>query len=346
MDVLSDVLLAVRLEGAVFFDITARSPFVAQSPPTEVIAAAGGRRRRAPHRLPRHHGRLLLGRSRRRPRSVGAAAGGPDGDLPVGRGKHPGVVAGMRGQPDMPRYYRPVDRGSAVRHRHQRRRLRRGVPDRCGYFACDTRPFNPLLESLPRMVHAPVSEASWGWMSGLLDAAIRASSDRDAGQEAMLAKLSELMLLEALRAHIGGLPPETRNWVAGLRDPEIGSTLRLIHGRYAEPWTLERLARESNMSRSSFADRFTGYVGDPADDLSRALASPGRCAPAPEPFGQRRAGRERRRLPVGVRLQQGVQATGRGSTGRVAAPRRDLSRSLRSWRGRPRRGRGCCPRCP
>jgi AraC-like DNA-binding protein len=97
----------------------------------------------------------------------------------------------------------------------------------------------------------------------LLDAAIEASDSRDAGQEAMLAKLSELMFVEALRAHIDGLPPEIRSWVAGLRDPEVGSALRLIHGRFAEPWSLERLAREVSMSRSSFADRFTVYVGVP-----------------------------------------------------------------------------------
>jgi AraC-like DNA-binding protein len=113
------------------------------------------------------------------------------------------------------------------------------------------------------MVHAPVSSASWEWMTRLLDTAVLASSDRKAGQEAMLAKLSELMFLEALRAHIEELAPETRNWVAGLRDPEIGTVLRLIHGRFAEPWTLEGLARASNLSRSTLADRFTGYIGVP-----------------------------------------------------------------------------------
>ena len=112
-------------------------------------------------------------------------------------------------------------------------------------------------------------------MTGLLDAAIEASDERDAGQEAMLAKLSELMFVEALRAHIDGLPPEARSWVAGLRDPEIGAALRLIHGRFAEAWTLESLAREVGMSRSSFADRFTAYVGLLREDdlawLGRAL---------------------------------------------------------------------------
>jgi AraC-like DNA-binding protein len=51
--------------------------------------------------------------------------------------------------------------------------------------------------------------------------------------------------------------------VAGLRDPQVGAALQLLHGRHAEPWTLERLAREVAMSRSSFAERFTAYVGVP-----------------------------------------------------------------------------------
>lgn len=38
MDVLSDVLLAVRLTGAIFFDVEARSPFAAETPAMEAIA--------------------------------------------------------------------------------------------------------------------------------------------------------------------------------------------------------------------------------------------------------------------------------------------------------------------
>ena len=96
----------------------------------------------------------------------------------------------------------------------------------------------------------------------MLDAAIEASDEPRRGQEAMLAKLSELMFVEALR------PTSTschRRRAAGWPDcaTRVGAALRLIHGRYAEPWTLERLAREVGMSRSSFADRFTAYVGLP-----------------------------------------------------------------------------------
>jgi AraC-like DNA-binding protein len=263
MDVLSDVLLAVRLEGAVFFDITARSPFVAQSPPTDAIAARVAAD--AEHLIAFHvvtSGACWV-EAVDDPEAPVLLEAGQMVIFPSGEANILASAPGMRGQPDLPLYYRPVNEAlpfvidingdsSAVECRIV-----------CGYFACDTRPFNPLLAALPRMVHAPVSSASWEWMSRLLDTAIQASSDREAGQEAMLAKLSELMFLEALRAHIEALTPETRSWVAGLRDPEIGAILRLIHGRFAEPWTLEGLARAGNMSRSTLADRFTAYVGVP-----------------------------------------------------------------------------------
>ena len=137
------------------------------------------------------------------------------------------------------------------------------MPVRCGFLGCDTRPFNPLLEALPRIVRAPVSEASWRWVTRLLDAAVEATGHGGAGREAMLAKLAELMFVDALRGHLDQLPPDARNWVAGLRDPQVGAALRLLHGRPAESWTLERLAREVAMSRSSFAERFTAYAGVP-----------------------------------------------------------------------------------
>jgi AraC-like DNA-binding protein len=52
---------------------------------------------------------------------------------------------------------------------------------------------------------------------------------------------------------------ESRGWLSGLRDPQIGHALRLIHGQPAQDWTLEGLARAVGLSRSVFADRFTHY---------------------------------------------------------------------------------------
>jgi hypothetical protein len=132
----------------------------------------------------------------------------------------------MRGRPDLQQYYRPVDETlpfSLTMNRDADAERCRFV---CGYLACDARPFNPLLASLPLIVRAPVSAQSWQWMAGLLDAAVDASGSAGAGREAMLAKLAELMFVEALRAHLEGLPADARGWVAGLRDPHASAVGR------------------------------------------------------------------------------------------------------------------------
>ena len=90
----------------------------------------------------------------------------------------------------------------------------------CGFLGCDARPFNPLLDALPRLVHAPVSEGSRQWVASLLDAAVRRAAPSTAGSEAMLAKLAELMFVEAIRIpDIELLPAAARGWLAGVRDP-------------------------------------------------------------------------------------------------------------------------------
>lgn len=83
------------------------------------------------------------------------------------------------------------------------------------------------------------------------------------GREAMLAKLAELMFVEALRGHLAALPEDERGWLAGVRDPQVGAALRLMHAEPSQEWTLERLAAAVSMSRSSFAERFTSFVQIP-----------------------------------------------------------------------------------
>ena len=112
--------------------------------------------------------------------------------FPTGEANVLASAPGMRGQPDLPLYYRPLAKALPFVIDINGDSATASCRIVCGYFACDTRPFNPLLDALPRMVHVPVSGTSWGWLSALLDTALRASSERDAGQEAMLAKLSEL----------------------------------------------------------------------------------------------------------------------------------------------------------
>lgn len=263
MDVMSDVLLAVRLTGAVFFDVAARSPFVTESPSSAVIGPRV--MADADHVIGFHvvtRGSCWAEAVDRSDPPVRLRAGEMV-IYPAGDANTMTSAPGLRGHPDPALYDRPVDSAlpfTITMHSDANAEECHFV---CGFLGCDIRPFNPLLEALPVVVRAPVSPASWQWMAGLLDAAVQATGHGGAGREAMLAKLAELMFVEALRAHLESLPPDARGWVAGLRDPQVGRALQVIHGHPCEVWNLDALARAVSMSRSSFAERFAAYVGMP-----------------------------------------------------------------------------------
>jgi len=132
----------------------------------------------------------------------------------------------------------------------------------CGFLGCDARPFNPLIGSLPRMLHVR-ARAGGGWLAQLVRMALAESQSRRAGGECVLARLSELLFVESIRQYVGTLPVERTGWLAGLRDPQIGSVLALLHARPGFRWTLQDLATQAGMSRSVLAERFVHLIGQP-----------------------------------------------------------------------------------
>ncbi len=74
------------------------------------------------------------------------------------------------------------------------------------------------------------------------------------------AKLTEVLCVDTIRRYIALLPPEQTGWLAGIRDPEVGKTLALLHRQPAHPWTIASLANEVGISRSVLAERFRRYL--------------------------------------------------------------------------------------
>ena len=87
-------------------------------------------------------------------------------------------------------------------------------------------------------------------------------SRRILGGHAVIAKLSEVLFVEALRRYIALRPPEQTEWLAGVRDPEAGRALALLHRRPAHSWTIAMLATEVGTSRSVLAERFRRYLSE------------------------------------------------------------------------------------
>src|SRR5207248_1874404 len=134
----------------------------------------------------------------------------------------------------------------------------------CGFLACDARPFNPLVENLPPVIKAgDKGNRDAGWLGQFTRFAMMESTGRRAGGESVLARLSELMLIEVVRQHLEALPPEQAGWLAGLRDAFVGKALSLMHGRPSRNWSVEELAKDVGLSRSVLAERFAELVGMP-----------------------------------------------------------------------------------
>ncbi|HEX2502066.1 MAG TPA: AraC family transcriptional regulator [Methylomirabilota bacterium] len=264
-DALSDVLRTVRLTGALFFLVDASTPWTIELPDGKALAPAilpgaqhvisyhivtegscwGGVREGAAVRL-QAGDVLVLPHGDAYAMSTGPDAhGGPD---------RAEVLAFMRQMATGELPFVVSEGGGG------RKRLRLV----CGFLGCDLEPFNPLLATLPRLLHVRRGPRSTGDpLDQLIDFTVAESRERRAGGECVRLRLSELMFVEVVRRHLATLPAEETGWLAGLRDPMVGRALALLHSRPAQPWTLESLARDVGLSRSVLAERFAHLVGHP-----------------------------------------------------------------------------------
>lgn len=260
-DPLSDVLKTVRLTGAVFFDVAARAPWVAEQPAPQtilprVLSGAG-------HLISYHviiEGRCFANIIGQEPIPVEA------GEVIVFTRGDAHVMSsgpGMRAEPHPASLY---DEAAANKPFFANLGEHGPIVAKiiCGFLACDASPFNPLLDNLPPIVRVRAGDSpDTYWLGEFIKVARAESGTKRAGGESVLAKLSELMFIEVVRRHLASLPPEQAGWLAGLRDPFVGKALSLIHARPSHNWTIEDLAHDVGLSRSVLAERFTELVGIP-----------------------------------------------------------------------------------
>jgi AraC-like DNA-binding protein len=83
------------------------------------------------------------------------------------------------------------------------------------------------------------------------------------GQEAVLDRLLDLLLIAVLRAWFARPGAGAPAWYRAYGDPVVGRALRLIHHNPAHPWTVAELASATNVSRAGLARRFNDLVGEP-----------------------------------------------------------------------------------
>ncbi|HET8889661.1 MAG TPA: AraC family transcriptional regulator [Candidatus Angelobacter sp.] len=262
MDVLSDVLKVVRLDGALFFHGEFSAPWCFKS--SEAAAITACLSLQAGHLIIYHF--LTEGRAyakledgTREELTAGDIVVFPHGDAHI-LGNGPPIKP-----VDSFKTFSPnLTEGVKVARYGGGGELTKFV---CGFLACEPRLSQVFLAGLPPILKVHViNEPSGQWLENSIRFSVSqmsGPSGANDGTGVVLAKLSEVLFMETLRRYINALPPGQTGWLAGARDPFIGQSLALLHKEPAHPWTVEDLARRVGLSRTRFADRFRHFLGEP-----------------------------------------------------------------------------------
>jgi len=259
VDVLSEVLKAVTLQGALFYNAEFSAPWSVRSPDPRAIASLLAQD--AGHVIIYHL--VVEGGAWAQLETGGRVELGP-GDIVVFPHGDPHLMG--NGRPT-----EPVDNG-----RELERILSQGLETArmggggevtkfvCGYMACEPRLSHFVLAGLPPLLKVNIrNDPAGAWLEDTIRFSVARAGSSAAGAEAVLAKLSEALFVETLRRYIALLPPGQTGWLAGARDPEVGKALGLLHRQPARPWTIAGLAAAVGVSRAVLAERFRHYIGEP-----------------------------------------------------------------------------------
>ncbi|WP_204061319.1 AraC family transcriptional regulator [Microbispora corallina] len=256
MDVLGDLLHRARARNAVVRQLIQRPPWsltFAEAPPLTVVATLGG------------HASIRLGDDARAATARLAA-----GDIALVAGTGPYTIADDPSTPPQVvisgRRKQVVNASVAAAAAHRSLAARTygdGSPGATimlrGAYELRGDVGDRLLGMLPPLAVVPAGPRT----RPALDLLAAEVARDEPGQDAVLDRLLDLVLVLALRAWCAEPGPARPAWYRALADPAVGGALRLLHGDPARRWTVAALAAAAGVSRAAFAARFTGLVGEP-----------------------------------------------------------------------------------
>lgn len=256
IDLLAEVLRAVRLTGSVFLNARFTAPFGVISPRDfdETSPLAHMRHMSIFHLIADGSCTLELSNGERRTVSAGDILLMPFAD------DHKfwnGEVSKMLNGPEL---FRPgpvkgmwnIDHGGGGQ---QTRMV-------CGFVESSEFLFAPVFRSLPSLL---IDRTDADQVSALISSTvmqiIALAEKASPGSELMLGRLMEMLFVEMLRRYAQQLPPGTTGWFASLNDPIVGRAMQLVHADPSRRWTVDDLARGAATSRTVLAERFSNVMG-------------------------------------------------------------------------------------
>ena len=257
MDVLSEILKGVKLEGALFFNAEFSAPWCLRSSGSSATRylSPNGQHLILYHFLTEGRAYAKLPDGRREQLVAGDIIVFPHGDMHF-------LGNGAAAQPidSFETFAKNLNDGMKVVTFGGGGEITRFV---CGFMACDPRLSEAFLAGLPPLLKVHViQDTSDQWLEHSIKFSVSQGNGSNAGSSAVLAKLAEVLFVETLRRYIKNLPPDENGWLAAARDPAIGHALALLHKDPAYPWTIVKLAREVGLSRTRLAERFRHFIGE------------------------------------------------------------------------------------
>lgn len=259
MDVLSEMLKAVKLDGAVFFHGEFSAPWCVRQPDGCAMASylsSASSHIIIFHLLTEGHGYARI-EEHGRPvtLSPGDVVMFPHGDAHLMGNGHPVTPVDSTEQ-----LQQVLAEGKMVSQFGGGGELTRLI---CGYMACDSQLCQMFLAGLPPLLKINMRDSPSGkWLEDTLRYSVEQADASGPGATAVVAKLSEALFADTLRRYIEKLPASQTGWLAGVRDPEVGKALALLHKQPSHPWTIASLAEAVGLSRSVLAERFRHYLSD------------------------------------------------------------------------------------
>jgi AraC-like DNA-binding protein len=255
MDALSELLRAVKLSGALFFNVEASRPWRVRTPTSRDLArwvSCDASHVIEFHLVTRGEGYIRVG-AETTPFAAGDLLMVPHGDEhEMGNGSGCAVedTASAMAVLREPGIHRSCFGGG-------------GEPSHfiCGYLGAEAGLIQPLLAGLPRVVRVHLrTDGAGEWLEKSICHAVERASVAAPGSDVITARLAEVLFAEALQRYLQQLPPGRTGWLAGSGDAAVGRSLAALHRRPAHPWTLDELAEQAAVSRSALTEKFARYL--------------------------------------------------------------------------------------
>ena len=135
-----------------------------------------------------------------------------------------------------------------------------------GFYSLTGFEKNPFAGVMPEILHisedsSPLLASAKQLIELILDEQIAGIT----GWQATVNRLVQVLFLNAVRAHLASLTRASgqTNWLHGAMDPTIGPAIGRMHSEPEKPWTVNSLAKETNLGKSAFSERFRQIVGEP-----------------------------------------------------------------------------------